>query len=244
MPEWTIGDVVDAIAEVIPERVMTVCGQRRTTFGEMAARTGRLANFLAAQGFGAHRERDELENWECGQDRVALVMYNDRYPELVIGCLKARAVPVNVNHHYTAREVRELLEYIKPRGIVFHRALGAKFADVLADVGAELLMCVEDGSDAPAVAAVNLDDALAARDPDTIITGSPDDVMLYCTGGTTGRPKGVMWRQCDTYVASMVGDDHESKAEIHDKVHKPFCRHIKFINLNVRLYFFFSLIHF
>ena len=218
MPEWTIGDVVDTIAEVIPERTMTVCGHRRTTFGEMASRTRRLANFLAARGFGAHRERDELDNWECGQDRIALVMYNDRYPELVIGCLKARTVPVNINHHYTPREAKELLEYIKPRGIVFHRALGAKFADVLTDVGAELLICVEDDSGAPGIGAMNLDDAIEEGDPDAVISGSPDDVMLYCTGGTTGRPKGVMWRQCDTYVASMVGDDHESSTEIHDKV--------------------------
>ena len=50
MGEWTIGDVVDAIADVIPDRTMTVCGDRRTTYGEMADRTRRLANFLAGQG--------------------------------------------------------------------------------------------------------------------------------------------------------------------------------------------------
>jgi fatty-acyl-CoA synthase len=50
MPEWTIGDVVDAIADVIPDRTMTVCGDRRTTYGEMAVRTRRLANFLAENG--------------------------------------------------------------------------------------------------------------------------------------------------------------------------------------------------
>ena len=42
---------------------------------------------------------------------------------------------------------------------------------------------------------------------------------MYCTGGTTGRPKGVLWRQSDSYVASMVGADHGSATEIHDKVH-------------------------
>ena len=78
MGEWTIGDVVDAIADVIPDRSMTVCGDRRTTYGDMAVRTRRFANFLADRGFGAHTERDELERWECGQDRVALIMYNDQ----------------------------------------------------------------------------------------------------------------------------------------------------------------------
>ncbi len=221
MPEWTIGDVVDAIADVIPDRTMTVCGDRRTTYGEMAERTRRLANFLADKGFGVHRERDGLDNWECGQDRVALIMYNDRYPEMVVGCLKARTVPVNVNHHYTPREVADLLDYVKPRAVIYHRALGAKFADVLESLGADLLIAVDDGSDGPELpGSIGLDDAVAQGDPERRIAGSPDDVIMYCTGGTTGRPKGVLWRQSDTYVSSMVGADHESPTEIHDKVRR------------------------
>jgi fatty-acyl-CoA synthase len=219
MVEWTIGGVVDAIADVIGDRTMTVCGDRRTTYGQMAHRTRRFANFLAGRGFGAHRERDELQNWECGQDRVALIMYNDRYPELVVGCLKARTIPVNVNHHYTPREVAELLEYVKPRVVVYHKALGAKFADVLPPPGCELLIEVDDGSDGTSLAgSISLDDAVAEGDPEVRIDTSPDDLIMYCTGGTTGRPKGVLWRQSDTYVSSMVGADHESATEIHDKV--------------------------
>jgi 3-oxocholest-4-en-26-oate---CoA ligase len=221
VPEWTIGDVVDAIADVIPDRTMTVCGNRRTSYGEMAARTRRLANFLSDNGFGAHRERDGLDSWECGQDRVALIMYNDRYPEMVVGCLKARTVPVNVNHHYTPREVADLLDYVKPRAVIFHRALGAKFADVLGSLGADLLIAVDDGSDGPDIpGAASLDDAVAQGDPERRIAGSPDDVIMYCTGGTTGRPKGVLWRQSDTYVSSMVGADHGSATEIHEKVRR------------------------
>ena len=221
MGDWTIGDVVDAIADVIPDRSMTVCGDRRTTYGDMAVRTRRFANFLADRGFGAHTERDELERWECGQDRVALIMYNDQYPELVVGCLKARTIPVNINHHYTPREVAELLDYVKPRAVVYHRALGAKFADVLPPETAELLIAVDAGSGAADLpGAVALEDAVAQGDPDRRIAGSPDDLIMYCTGGTTGRPKGVLWRQSDSYVASMVGADHGSATEIHDKVRR------------------------
>jgi 3-oxocholest-4-en-26-oate---CoA ligase len=221
MGEWTIGDVVDAIADVIPDRTMTVCGERRTTYGQMAERTRQLANFLADKGFGAHRTRDVLDNWECGQDRVALVMYNDRYPEMAVGCMKARTIPVNVNHHYTPREVADLLDYVKPRVVIYHRSLGAKFADVLPPNSSELLISVDDGSDASELpGAITLDDALAQGDPDRVIAGSPDDLIMYCTGGTTGRPKGVLWRQSDTYVSSMVGADHESASEIHDKVRR------------------------
>ena len=211
MAEWTLGGVLDAIAEAVPDRLMTVCGERRSTFAESADRTRRLANFLAANGFGAHRERNELENWECGQDRVALLMHNDLYPDAVIGCLKARTVPANVNYNYSPREVAELFGYLGPRAVIYHKSFGPKFADVLPPASADLLISVDDGSDAPELpGSIRLEDALTQGDTERVITPSPDDVMMVCTGGTTGRPKGVMWRQADTYVVSMNGADHES----------------------------------
>lgn len=219
MGEWTIGAVLDAIADAVPDRLMTVCGARRSTFGESAERTRRLANYLAGQGLGAHRERADLENWECGQDRVALLMHNDLYPDMVIGSLKARTVPVNVNYNYAPREVVELLEYLKPRAVIYHRSFGPKFADVLPPAAADLMISVDDDSSVPQLArAISLDDVLAQGDTDRDIAPSPDDVMMVCTGGTTGRPKGVMWRQSDTYVVSMNGADHESVDEIHAKL--------------------------
>ena len=211
MAEWTLGGVLDAIAEAAPDRLMTVCGERRSTFAQSADRTRRLANFLAVNGFGAHRERNELENWECGQDRVALLMHNDLYPDAVIGCLKARTIPANVNYNYSPREVAELFDYLRPRAVIYHESFGPKFADVLPPASADLLISVDDGSDAPELpGAIRLEDALAQGDTDQAIAPSPDDVMMVCTGGTTGRPKGVMWRQADTYVVSMNGADHES----------------------------------
>ena len=66
MSEWTIGAVLDVIAEVVPDRAITICGDRRRTFAETADLTRRLANYLAANGFGVHRERGTLQNWECG----------------------------------------------------------------------------------------------------------------------------------------------------------------------------------
>jgi fatty-acyl-CoA synthase len=210
---------LDAIADVIPDRLMTVCGPRRSTFAESASRTSRLANFLNANGFGAHQERDTLNRWECGQDRVALLMYNDLYPDAVIACLKARTVPVNVNYSYSPREIAELLAYVRPRGIIYHRSIGARCAEVLQTDGAELLISINDGTGAAELpGAVSLDDALAQGGSGDPAPGSPDDLIMMCTGGTTGRPKGVLWRQSDMYVASMVGADHASVDEIHAKV--------------------------
>ncbi|WP_102416968.1 acyl-CoA synthetase [Mycobacterium sp. 4858] len=219
MSEWTVGAVLDAIADAVPDRLMTVCGDRKSTFADSAVRTNRLANYLEGRGFGVYATRDALQRWECGQDRIALLMYNDLYPDMVVGCLKARTVPVNVNHHYSPREIRDLLDYVRPRGIIYHRSLGARFADVLPPIGTELLISIEDGSTVPQLPkAISLDDALASVGPDREETGSPDDLIMMCTGGTTGRPKGVLWRQSDMYVSSMVGADHASVTEIHDKV--------------------------
>jgi len=219
MSEWTIGAVLDVIAEAIPDREITVCGDRRRTFAETADRTRRLANYLAANGFGAHLERGALQNWECGQDRVALIMHSDLYVDMVVGCLKARTVPVNVNYHYTPREVRELLDYVRPRAVIYHKSLGAKFAEALTPDSADLLLSIDDGSAASELpGAVSLDDALSQGDIDQGIDASPDDLLMICTGGTTGRPKGVLWRQSDIYVSSMVGADHAGAQEIRDKV--------------------------
>ncbi|WP_019931721.1 AMP-binding protein [Nocardia sp. BMG111209] len=214
MPEWTLGAVLDAVAAAVPDRLMTVCGPRRTTFAAAAAGTRAFANFLADRGFGAHTPRERLARWECGQDRIALLMRNDRYPEALIGCLKARVVPVNVNHHYTAAEIRDLLAYVRPRGVVYHR----EFAPVVAEAlgGAELLVSVDDGSTgADLPGAVSFDDAVAAGGTAGVPDTSPDDLIMMCTGGTTGRPKGVLWRQSDMYVAAMGGADHANAEALH-----------------------------
>jgi fatty-acyl-CoA synthase len=220
VPEWTIGAVIDAIADAVPDREMTVCGSRRTTFADGADRTRRLANFLAANGLGAHTERGELNRWECGQDRVALLMHNDLYPEMVIGALKARTVPVNVNYYYSPGEVADLLTYLAPRAVIYHRSLGARFASVLRDaaLSGDLLISVDDGEGPELAGSISLDDALTQGDTDCVGPVSPDDLLMICTGGTTGRPKGVLWRQGDIYVSSMNGADHDAVEEIHTKV--------------------------
>lgn len=219
MPQWTIGAVLDAIADVIPDHQMTVCGPRRSTFAESAARTNRLANYLHGNGFGIHHSHKVLQRWECDQDRIALIMYNDLYPDMVIGCLKARVVPVNVNHHYSPREIAELLDYVKPRGVIYHRSLGARCAEVLPSHETELLISIDDASGAAELpGAVSLDDALAPCGADRTVADSPDDLIMMCTGGTTGRPKAVLWRQSDIYVTSMLGADHAGVEEIYQLV--------------------------
>src|SRR4029078_12386632 len=108
---------------------------------------------------------------------VALLMYNDLYPDMVIGCLKARTVPVNINHHYSPREIRHLLDYIGPRAIIYHRSLGARFADVLPPDGTELLVSIDDGSAGPELPGpTSLNAVLAAGPPGRDGGGRPGEL--------------------------------------------------------------------
>lgn len=216
--EWTVDAILDAAAEAVPDRLMTVCGERRRTFGESVRWTRQLANLLVSRGLGGDQSSVDLPRWESGQDRVALIMHNDLYVDAVVACLRARVVPVNVNHHYTAREVRELLDYIQPRGVIYHRSLGALVGAAL-PLECELLLELDD---APEIAslpgAVSVEKALAVGVVDHDVTPSPDDVMMVCTGGTTGRPKAVLWRQADAYVSTMTGIEHASLDAVADGV--------------------------
>ena len=200
---------------------MTVCGDAAAPpTATWRERTRRLANFLADRGFGAHRERDELDNWECGQDRVALIMHNDLYPEMVDRLPQGAHRPGQRQPPLHAARGRRPAGLRQAPGGHLPPCAGGEVRRRAAAAGAaDLLISVDDGSDAPHLpGAVTLEDALAQGDPERRIAASPDDLIMFCTGGTTGRPKGVLWRQSDIYVSSMVGADHESAGEIHDKV--------------------------
>jgi fatty-acyl-CoA synthase len=217
MTEWTVNAVFDAVADAVPDRTMTVCGPRRSTFAESQRLVRSLSSFMRSRGLGVQRPRAELQRWECGQDRVALVMHNDSYVEAVLACLGARVVPVNVNHLYTPQEVRELLDYVGPAGVIYHRSL-APLVNAALPAGCNVRVVIDDDAGQQM-----LPGSIAVQDiPDFRGTGegsgSPDDLMMVCTGGTTGRPKGVLWRQADAYISTMTGTEHPATQAIADAV--------------------------
>jgi acyl-CoA synthetase (AMP-forming)/AMP-acid ligase II len=208
---WSLSGVFDVVAAAAPQRDMVVWESTRRTYADVAARTRALAAFLAGHGLGAHRERDELERWELGQSPVALVLHNcPEYLEAMLGCYRARAAPFNVNQHYKPAEVRSLLDMVGSEAVIYHRSLGPLVGEALADRRV-LLIDVDDGSGTPPLAgSTNLEAAVTAGDGAPLPTPSPDDLYLVCTGGTTGSPKAVLWRQADIYVAGMGGSEQTS----------------------------------
>jgi 3-oxocholest-4-en-26-oate---CoA ligase len=214
--EWSLPGVQDVVSASVPEREMLVCQGRRLTHGAVAARTRRLAGFLSDRGIGTERERDELERWECGQAPVALLLHNcPEYLEAMLGCFRARAVPFNVNQHYTPTEVGHVLRMVGARAVVYHRRLRQLLADALAANGtwAPVLVDVDDGSGAPPLpGSVPYEEAIADDRPLPVPT--PDDLYMVCTGGTTGSPKAVLWRQADAFVSALGGRDDITAEEI------------------------------
>jgi acyl-CoA synthetase (AMP-forming)/AMP-acid ligase II len=206
--EWSLSAVQDAIASAVPKREMLVFGEIRRSYGEVRRRTAGLAAFLAERGLGARRERSDLERWECGQSPVALVMHNRcEYIESMLACFRARAVPFNVNHHYTPGELRALLDMLGTEGIVYQRRLGPLLAGALDGLHL-LLIDIDDGSGhAPLPGSTPYESAVARGDGGPVPQASPDDLYTVCTGGTTGSPKAVLWRQADIFVAGMGGSD-------------------------------------
>ncbi|MEN8162126.1 MAG: AMP-binding protein, partial [Myxococcota bacterium] len=196
----------EAIAAELGERECLVFGERRLSWAEVTDRTRRLAAVLADAGLGLRREREGLANHESGQDHVALYLYNgNEYLEGMLGAWKARAASFNVNYRYVEEELLYLFDNADARAVIFH----ASFAPTLAKIRdrlpkLELFLQVDDGSGEQLEGAIDYEAALAAAKPLAPADLEGDDLYILYTGGTTGMPKGVLWRQDDILRASLL----------------------------------------
>lgn len=206
---FSLSQVLDVCASAVPDREAIVVGERRLTYGGLNDRCHRLANVLHAHGLGVERERAQLAAHESGQAHVALYLYNGtEYVEGMFGAFHARCASFNVNYRYVEEELSYLLDNAQARAVVYH----AEFAPRLAAIrdrlpSLELLLQVADDSGNELLpGALDYERALAEAAPTgPDVEPSPDDLYILYTGGTTGMPKGVLWRSDDIFVASMGG---------------------------------------
>jgi len=207
--QFNLGLVFEAVAATIPEREAVVWGDRRFTYAELRDRSRRLASFLHAHGLGARSGREELAGHESAQDHLGLYLHNsNEYVEGMIGSYLARVAPFNVNYRYVEEELQYLLTDAGARAIVYHAAFAPVLARVLPSLPKlELLLQVADESGNELLpGAVDYEAALAASSPELPpVELTPDDLYILYTGGTTGMPKGVLWRQHDIFRAAMGG---------------------------------------
>ena len=200
---FNLADLFESVADAIGDRTAVVCGEERRTYRELDERGNQLAHHLIAAGVKPG-------------DHVGMYLQNAiEYIESLIACLKVRAVPINVNFRYVEEELRYLLDDADVVALVH----GRQFVPRVLAVRDQLpslrhLIVAEDGGDADATAlgSVPYDEAIAAGSPERDFgPRSPDDEFIIYTGGTTGFPKGVVWRQEDFFYTCLGGGNPQAE---------------------------------
>ena len=206
-PTFHLADLFESVADAVGDRLAVVAGDRRITYSQLEDRANRLANHLRAQGIGPG-------------DHVGLYLANDAaFVEALLATFKLRAVPINVNHRYVEDELAYLFADADLVAVVHHRRFGPPLEVIRARTPRlRHLLAVDDGSgtDCSGLGAVDYEAALSAASPKRSFgPRSGDDHYILYTGGTTGMPKGVVWRHEDIYLGVLVqavGDPPESPA--------------------------------
>ena len=195
----------------MPDRTALICADRSTTFAELEARSNQLAHHFAAHGINE-------------RDHIAIYSYNSiEYVEAMLAAYKLRAVPINVNYRYMDDELVYLFDNADVAAVVYQ----AQFAPHIEAIEHRLpllrhLVEVDDGTARPGTTlvhgAADHDAAVAAESADRDF-GPRDDGDLYIlyTGGTTGFPKGVMWRHEDVWRTLGGGIDFMTGERIEDE---------------------------
>jgi acyl-CoA synthetase (AMP-forming)/AMP-acid ligase II len=193
--DYNLADIFESLVDVLPDREALICGNRRLTFAELEDRSNRLAHHLLSVGVAPG-------------NHVGVQLYNcTEYVETMIACFKIRAVPVNVNYRYVEEELLYLFSDADLVALVHDTEFTPRI-NAVRGKAALLTTFISVGSGDRPDGAVGYDDALAAHgNARDYPSRSADDLYIIYTGGTTGMPKGVMWRQEDLFFAGMGGGD-------------------------------------
>ncbi|HEX6353327.1 acyl-CoA synthetase [Actinophytocola sp.] len=188
---FNLADLFEHVVDAVPDRIALHAEGRTLTYRELDQRANRLAHHFTAAGVGA------------GDHVGCHLMNGTEYLETMLALLKIRAVPINVNYRYVRDELSYLYDNADLVGLVYDTEFADRVAVVLPHVPRlRHLLAVGPTDDAP-----RYEQALAAQpdDRDGFPERSADDLLIIYTGGTTGLPKGVMWRQEDLLFGGMSG---------------------------------------
>jgi acyl-CoA synthetase (AMP-forming)/AMP-acid ligase II len=184
--QFNLADLFELVADAVPDRDAVVCGGERRSYAQLDDRSTRLAHVLAA-------------NAARPGDHVALIMRNSiEHLESMLACFKLRAVPINVNYRYVDDELEYVLRDADAVGVVHDTEVRDRVGRVVprcADV--QFSLDVDDDAFERSIADAAPDRDLGPR--------ASDDLYVLYTGGTTGMPKGVMWRSEDIFFGAMGG---------------------------------------
>ncbi len=207
-----IADLAEHAIDAVPDRVALICGDDQLTYAELEDKANRLAHYLIDQGV----KKDDKVGLYC-RNRIEIVI-------AMLGIVKAGAILVNVNFRYVEGELRYLFDNSDMVALVHERQYADRVANVLPETpDVQTVLVVEDGSNVPdkdfqRYGGVEFHTAIeqgaAQRD---FGPRSSDDIYLLYTGGTTGFPKGVMWRHEDIYRVLLGGTDFATGEYVKDE---------------------------
>lgn len=195
--EFNLADLFENAVDAFGERTYLVCDGKRRTYAEMEKRSNQLAHYLQAQGIKPG-------------DHVGIYALNSvEWIETLWAVFKIRAVWININYRYVEDELSYLFDNADIDALVFQRSFAPRLANVLPSLPRlKHSLVIEDGSDADTGNAVSYEDAIAGQSFERDFgPRSPDDRYILYTGGTTGMPKGVVWRHEDVFFALGGGID-------------------------------------
>jgi fatty-acyl-CoA synthase len=201
---WHLADVFETVAALVPDQLALIDGRTRRTWREYEDRSARLAAALVARAIAPDA-------------KTAIYAYNSpEYLEAQFASFKARAVPINVNYRYVEEELTYLFDNADVEAVFFD----ARFAPRLAAIrdrlpGLKTFIQIDDGSGESLPGAEDFEALIAAHDPLPRLDYSEDDIYMLYTGGTTGMPKGVMYRHGDmaeAIAAFRLGPEVEPTA--------------------------------
>src|ERR1700759_2155384 len=194
-----IADWAEHAIDAVPDRVALICGDEELTYAQLEEKANRLAHYLQEQGV----KKDDKVGLYCrNRNEIVIAM---------VGIVKAGAILVNINYRYVEGELRYLFENSDMVALVHERQYADRVANVLPDTpNVKTVLVVEDGSDVDyhRYGGVEFYSAIAGSSAERdFAERSADDIYLLYTGGTTGFPKGVMWRHEDIYRVLFGGTD-------------------------------------
>ncbi|CAN5693271.1 acyl-CoA synthetase [soil metagenome] len=206
---FNLSTVFSTVAQALPDQPFLVWRDKRLSYGQMDARIDGVAHYLAAAGLGCHTKRDDLHGHESGQDHIGLYLRNgNEYLEAMIGGYRARVAPFNVSYRYVEEELFYLLNDSQAAALVYNAEFAPRVAairDKLPQLKVLIQVADESGNEL-LPGAVDYESIVATPAPAAgLPTPHGDDLYLLYTGGTTGMPKGVLWRQHDIFISAMGG---------------------------------------
>ena len=204
--EFNLADLFETAVDHFPEREYLVSEGKRRSYAEMEARANALAHALQAQGI------------QPG-DHVGIYAYNSvEWIESLWAIFKIRAVWININYRYVEDELRYIVGNADLKGLIFAAEFGplvASVRDSMPDLRGMIRIDDATGADAAGVEAEDFEEVIAAHSSERdFAPRSSDDRYILYTGGTTGMPKGVVWRHQDVLFALGGGIDPNSGERI------------------------------